>query len=161
MKFLRDVKHDNVVTCYGILSEGGTNMMVMELCATPLHLFLRDEKFWRLDRETERPLTQWDIDGQKCKVLHDVVAGLEYLHDNNLMHRDVKASNIVQDRAFKHWKICDFGESKVLKGGRAVEHDASDDHITMAYAAPEFFGAEDGGEGGIGARRWPALGEAV
>ena len=50
--------------------------------------------------------------------------GLQKLHDLNVLHRDIKSGNILLDGApgtcnsCDHsglWKICDFGEAKVLK----------------------------------------------
>lgn len=57
-------------------------------------------------------------------ILHHVSLGLQKLHDLNVLHRDIKSGNILLDGApgtcnsCEHsglWKICDFGEAKVLK----------------------------------------------
>ena len=132
MKLFRDLTHSNVVTCYGILSEhvgpkGGStvkNSIVTELCSTPLNMFIEDDKFWRCKPveaggATEW-LTQWDIDAQKCKVMHDVIKGLDYLHDNNVLHRDIKTSNILLDGTKQNWKLCDFGEARKLRPGEQL-----------------------------------------
>eukprot|EP01052_Picozoa_sp_SAG31_P082926 SAG31_NODE_43025_length_269_cov_0.594118_1_plen_68_part_01 len=63
----------------------------------PLNAFIEDEKFWQKDTTGRRWLTQWDIDEVKCKILYDVIKGLDHMHDNRVMHRDIKASNILLD----------------------------------------------------------------
>lgn len=51
-------------------------------------------------------------------ILLHCLLGLDYLHQRNLMHRDVKLANIVvtQDERFKTGRamLCDFGLVKEL-----------------------------------------------
>ena len=43
-----------------------------------------------------------------------IVCGLEYLHDCNIIHRDVKGANLLVD-ANGMCKLADFGASKLLR----------------------------------------------
>lgn len=47
-------------------------------------------------------------------ILKQVVAGLCYLHDNNLVHRDIKAANLMLDWDSGVVKLGDFGVSNYL-----------------------------------------------
>ncbi|KAL9239298.1 hypothetical protein vseg_013634 [Gypsophila vaccaria] len=72
------------------------------------------------------------------KILHGVASALAYLHqecENLVVHRDVKASNIMLDEAFNA-RLGDFGLA------RQIEHDKSPAATvaagTMGYLAPEY-----------------------
>ena len=119
MKLLRDLKHPHVVTCYGLLSTlDGLIHIVTELCIVPLDAFLEDECQWQHDSTTRAAMTPGMVDAQKLRVLRHVSLGLQQLHDLDVLHRDIKAANVIAqlDQGGKHtWKICDFGEAKVLR----------------------------------------------
>lgn len=64
-------------------------------------------------------------------ILSDILDALEYLHDQNILHRDVKLDNILLsgDTA----KLCDFGISAMVKPGKVFREKCG----TPAYLAPE------------------------
>lgn len=49
-------------------------------------------------------------------IAYDVAQGLKYLHERNIIHRDLKSLNILLDDKFRA-KICDFGMVRTRKGG--------------------------------------------
>jgi serine/threonine protein kinase len=52
---------------------------------------------------------------ETCRhLLAEIVISLEYLHSNNISHRDLKPDNILLDSEY-HIKLCDFGEAKMIK----------------------------------------------
>lgn len=51
---------------------------------------------------------------KKLKICIDICHGLRFLHLNNIIHRDLKMTNILLDEALNP-KICDFGESYHLE----------------------------------------------
>ena len=64
--------------------------------------------------------------------LHDVAAGLEYLHDHNIIHQDIKPDNILVDDNC-NFMLTDFGISKQI-GAKFGEGPTGG---TRAYMAPE------------------------
>jgi hypothetical protein len=49
-----------------------------------------------------------------AKIAYGVVIGMNFLHQNNVIHRDLKSPNILLDQD-KLPRICDFGFARVLK----------------------------------------------
>lgn len=62
----------------------------------------------------------------------DLARGLSYLHSKKIMHRDVKAENMLLDRK-KTLKIADFGVARV----EAQDDDMTGQTGTLGYMAPE------------------------
>lgn len=48
---------------------------------------------------------------QILKMIKDIAIGMQYLHSRNIMHCDLKSSNILLDASYKI-RITDFGNSK-------------------------------------------------
>lgn len=71
------------------------------------------------------------------KFLHDVAAGLEYLHDHNIIHLDIKPDNIMLDDNC-NFMVTDFGISVV--SGKGITDSNGMSGGTRAYMGPERFG---------------------
>ncbi|XP_059179165.1 mitogen-activated protein kinase kinase kinase 2-like [Physella acuta] len=68
-----------------------------------------------------------------------ILQGVRYLHENGILHRDIKSSNILMQSETKV-KISDFGLSKILKDQRNI--DLSTSVGTVFYMAPEVLKTE-------------------
>ncbi|PIO72908.1 kinase domain protein [Teladorsagia circumcincta] len=115
----------HIVLCYGYFISETSVKVCMEVMASCLHTLLRSAN--RLGIRI--------AEGYIGKMTVCIVQGLDYLKDHlNVIHRDVKPSNILLD-----WngavKLCDFGISGQLIESRA--------HTVQAgcppYMAPERF----------------------
>ena len=75
------------------------------------------------------------------RFIRDVAAGLDFLHGQNIVHRDIKPDNILCD-AEGHFLITDFGISVKMKSTlrrnstRKMDTNAAG---TIGYMAPELF----------------------
>ena len=85
-----------------------------------------------------------NIPEDECwKMLHDVAAGLAYLHEKTppLIHQDIKPDNIMIDDE-GHYLITDFGISarvrSTIRGAQAAEQSGG----TLAYMGPERFSSK-------------------
>lgn len=90
-------QHPNLVGSFGIVEENGKYMLVMELMKESLDDLLTNNK----------NLTIAD----KYKIIVDVARGLNYLHENDIVHRDLKTGNVLMN-GVGDVKIGDFGKSR-------------------------------------------------
>ena len=96
---LQRTDHPNIVKLQGIYQQG------------PLMYIVMDKYVSDLDKAVQDP------DGQPMNVAHlavQIVASVHYLHDRNVMHRDLKCDNYLLDRSNMLDKQCkvvlaDFG----------------------------------------------------
>lgn len=73
----------------------------------------------------------------KTKILiniYGIAAGMDYLHSQNIIHRDLKSDNVLLDSNF-YPKIADFGFSKIFQ--TEYESYQSMNGGTIPYMAPE------------------------
>ncbi|KDP47045.1 hypothetical protein JCGZ_10772 [Jatropha curcas] len=89
---------------------------------------------------TEQDTLNWS---RRCKVLEGVASALHYLHneyDQKVVHRDLKASNILLDKDFNA-RLGDFGLARAIENERNsyAELELGGVAGTMGYVAPECF----------------------
>eukprot|EP00919_Chromeraceae_sp_WS-2016_P058159 GHVR01137997.1.p1 GENE.GHVR01137997.1~~GHVR01137997.1.p1 ORF type:complete len:101 (-),score=0.84 GHVR01137997.1:4238-4540(-) len=65
--------------------------------------------------------------------MKDLLEGMAYLHERNIVHRDLKTSNLLYSNQ-GILKICDFGLAR--KASQAI---MNQEVITMWYRPPELF----------------------
>ena len=72
---------------------------------------------------------------QACNFFHQIMDGLEMLHENEITHRDLKPENLLLKASPNGWivKIVDFGLSNTHEGGRLLATACG----SPCYAAPE------------------------
>ena len=93
----------------------------------------------------EGSLDTFPISGEKCEnvytICSNIASGLEYLHANDVLHRDLKPQNILYKRRPNFVvKISDFGLSKILHAGTSSTQSETVMHTnagTRCWMAPE------------------------
>ena len=90
-----------IVRYYGSIFQENVLWLIMEYCAAGSVIDLM--------RITKKQLNEFEI----ASVLYFTLKGLQYLHENKKIHRDIKAGNILLD-ANGNAKLADFGVSTEL-----------------------------------------------
>ncbi|KAJ8542193.1 hypothetical protein K7X08_017059 [Anisodus acutangulus] len=126
LSIIGTLRHRNLVRLQGWCHEKGEILLVYDLMPNG-----------SLDKALfeSRMVLPWP---HRRKILLGVASALAYLHqecENQVIHRDVKSSNIMLDEGFNA-RLGDFGLA------RQIEHDKSPDATvaagTMGYLAPEY-----------------------
>ncbi|XP_075998181.1 interleukin-1 receptor-associated kinase 4 [Genypterus blacodes] len=123
---LKVLKHENLVNMVGFSSDGQHPCLVYAYMANGSLL----DRLACLD---ESPPLSWQ---QRCSTAVGTARGLEYLHNNHHVHRDVKSANILLDERFVA-KISDFGLTRASAKKTSTTMMTERIVGTRAYMAPE------------------------
>ncbi|KAM7514026.1 hypothetical protein LguiA_003609 [Lonicera macranthoides] len=117
---LRKVRHKNVVQFIGACTRPPSLCIVTEFMSRgSVYDFLHKQKgFFKLPAI--------------LKVASDVSKGMNYLHQNNIIHRDLKAANLLMDEN-EVIKVADFGVARVQDQSGVMTAETG----TYRWMAPE------------------------
>lgn len=105
VKLLQQLRHVNVVQCEGWFRDidRGTLIIVLEYCEGGDLSQIIESRKKRQERFSEEEI--WFIFKQICQ-------GVCHLHQNGIIHRDIKALNIFYDPMLQKYKVGDLGVSR-------------------------------------------------
>jgi serine/threonine protein kinase len=121
IKLMERISHPNIVRYFDSVDTQKHVHIVMEyLGGGSLHSYLKKRSARRLDDHRAR------------RVLSQTCAGLQYLHDRHIVHRDIKLENLLLDENGVI-KIIDFGFATIVPPGKKIRVFCG----TPSYMAPE------------------------
>ncbi|MBA0615799.1 hypothetical protein Godav_015909 [Gossypium davidsonii] len=134
---LTNLKHENLVTLVGCCVEGAKRFLVYNYMENNslAQTILVAMSCRLIGGEQNRIKLRWEARGA---ILLGVARGLAYLHEEvkpHIVHRDIKASNILLDQNLIP-KVSDFGLSRILRDN--ASHISTRVAGTLGYLAPEY-----------------------
>ncbi|KAJ4845858.1 hypothetical protein Tsubulata_044570 [Turnera subulata] len=129
---ISQVHHKHLVTLVGYCIAGPARLLVYEFVSNntlEFHLY-----------GTGQPVMEWKT---RLRIAIGSAKGLAYLHEDcnpTIIHRDIKASNILLDQEFNA-KVSDFGLAKSFSnanGSTVITHISTQVVGTFGYLAPEY-----------------------
>ncbi|XP_078508532.1 serine/threonine-protein kinase TAO2 isoform X1 [Lissotriton helveticus] len=125
VKFLQKLRHPNTIEYKGCYLREHTAWLAMEYCLGSASDLLEVHK---------KPLQEVEI----AAITHGALQGLAYLHSHNMIHRDVKAGNILLTEPGLV-KLGDFGSASIVAPANSFVG-------TPYWMAPEVILAMDEGQ---------------
>uniref|UniRef100_A0A8C2I1B3 non-specific serine/threonine protein kinase n=1 Tax=Cyprinus carpio TaxID=7962 RepID=A0A8C2I1B3_CYPCA len=125
VKFLQRIQHPNSIEYKGCYLREHTAWLVMEYCLGSASDLLEVHK---------KPLQEIEI----AAITHGALQGLAYLHSHNMIHRDIKAGNILLTEPGQV-KLADFGSASIVSPANSFVG-------TPYWMAPEVILAMDEGQ---------------
>ncbi|XP_014273790.3 serine/threonine-protein kinase SIK3 [Halyomorpha halys] len=121
IQILMKLRHPHIIRLYQVMETDRMIYLVTEYAAGG-EIFDYLVKNERLSEE------------QACRIFHQIVAAVSYCHSRNVVHRDLKAENLLLD-ANMNIKLADFGFSNNFEAGKKLCTCCG----SPPYAAPELF----------------------
>ncbi|KAI4729742.1 Pkinase-domain-containing protein [Aureobasidium sp. EXF-10728] len=123
IKLLQSLNHINVVQLQEVMVERNDCFMIFEYLSHDLTGLLNHPSF---------VLTE----GHKKDLAKQLFEGLDYLHKRGVLHRDIKAANILVSRNGE-LKLADFGLARFYNKNAKRKQDYTNRVITIWYRSPE------------------------
>jgi len=121
---LKEIDHTGIVQLYEIFETDEHYLIILELCpGGDMIGYVRRRK--KLSEDLAR------------HFFTQLIKTVEYLHKNDISHRDIKLDNLLLD-AFGNLKLCDFGVSqKVERDSQGRAKYLTSKSGTPVYISPE------------------------
>ncbi|WJX57802.1 non-specific serine/threonine protein kinase [Trifolium repens] len=128
IQILTRMRHRNLVSLYGCTSRHSRELLLVyeyvpnDTVSSHLHG----------EKAKNNPSLPWAV---RIKIAIETAGALTYLHASDVIHRDVKTSNILLDNSFCV-KVADFGLSRLYPND--VTHVSTAPRGTPGYVDPEY-----------------------
>ncbi|OIW10777.1 hypothetical protein TanjilG_27723 [Lupinus angustifolius] len=134
LTIINRLRHRHLVRLLGWCHKNGVLLLVYEYMpngSLDSHIFCEEGS-------TIETTLSWHL---RYKIISGVAYALNYLHneyDQKVIHRDLKASNIMLDSDFNA-RLGDFGLARAIENEKTSYAELEGVHGTMGYIAPECF----------------------
>ncbi len=128
------LQHPGIVQVHDFVEHAGAQYIVMDYVAGESLDVLFEDKRDGIDDSYVYDGRQLDRAAWGATIVRDIAETLQYLHDNGVVHRDVKPANVLIDGEGRP-RIADFGLCKDLD----VDGVRQSSHLlgTLSYMSPE------------------------
>ena len=119
------LRHRNILTMYGLCNSPklGIVMKFAPLGSLFSVLHSKDELPWK----------------KRITITRGIAQGLQYLHDNRIIHRDLKSANVLLTKSFKA-KLSDCGLAPIKQDSTTGSVQSAAQAVgTLPWMAPELF----------------------
>ncbi|XP_076955897.1 cold-responsive protein kinase 1-like [Bidens hawaiensis] len=127
VRMITSIQHKNLVRLLGCCSQGPHRILVYE--------YMKNKSLDLIIYGKNKQYLNWST---RFQIILGIARGLQYLHEDShirIVHRDIKASNILLDDKFQP-KIGDFGLARFFPEDQAYLSTAFAG--TLGYTAPEY-----------------------
>ncbi|HLZ30965.1 MAG TPA: protein kinase [Chloroflexota bacterium] len=124
-RILASLQHANIVQVHDVGELEGRPFLMMQYIQGRSLFDLKTEGPWPADR-----VLAW---------LRGLASALDYAHDRNVLHRDIKSANIMISKSDDVATLTDFGVAAFVADALITSHSTPPDGSrgTLAYASPE------------------------
>ncbi|TRY90328.1 hypothetical protein DNTS_015224 [Danionella cerebrum] len=120
MALLAELDHEKIIHFHDAFEKRRLVIIITELC--------HEELLVRITKKTTI------LESEVQSIIRQLLEGIEYLHQNDIVHLDIKPENILMaDQRSDHIRICDFGNALKI---------TPSEEMYCNYGTPEFIAPE-------------------
>ncbi|KAF9160907.1 hypothetical protein DFQ26_005067, partial [Actinomortierella ambigua] len=119
ISILRQLRHKHIIQFYNTHEQDGRLYLIMDLA-----------ELGSLANHIIKNQFDWQT---KTRLAHEIARGLQYIHGENVLHRDLKSANVLLTKHMEV-KLCDFGFATI---GSVTASQTGSALGTLRWLAPE------------------------
>ncbi|KAF9970518.1 hypothetical protein BGZ73_006774 [Actinomortierella ambigua] len=119
IKFLKRLRHKHIIQFYHDHEQDGRLYLIMDLA-----------EMGSLANQIVNSKLDWPT---KTRLAHEIARGLQYIHGEDVLHRDLKSANVLLTKHMEV-KLCDFGFATI---GSVTATQTGSTMGTLRWLAPE------------------------